>query len=97
MSEYYDRDGRVITLMEWVHKFETDDEKIVQQTRGEDGTLVSTVWLGINHNWGKGPPLIFETMVFGGDHDGYQERHSTETEAIEGHEEACQLVFGRVV
>lgn len=25
---------------------------------------VSTVFLGIDHNWGEGPPLLFETMVF---------------------------------
>jgi hypothetical protein len=25
---------------------------------------VSTVFLGANHQWGKGPPILFETMVF---------------------------------
>jgi hypothetical protein len=29
-----------------------------------DGTRVSTVFLGTNHNFGDGPPLWFETMVF---------------------------------
>jgi hypothetical protein len=28
---------------------------------------ISTVFLGIDHNWsGKGPPVLWETMVFGG-------------------------------
>lgn len=26
--------------------------------------VVSTVWIGLDHNFGNGPPLIFETMVF---------------------------------
>ena len=30
---------------------------------------VSTVWLGIDLGyWGWGPPIIFETMIFGGEH-----------------------------
>jgi hypothetical protein len=36
----------------------------VAETTLPDGTWVSTVWLGIDYNFGTGPPLIFETMVF---------------------------------
>jgi hypothetical protein len=44
---------------------------------------VSTVFLGIDHNFGRtGPPLFFETMVFG---NGYQERYCTWQEAKDGH------------
>lgn len=25
---------------------------------------ISTVFLGIDHGWGKGPPIVFETMAF---------------------------------
>lgn len=25
---------------------------------------VSTVFMGLNHNWGGGPPILFETMAF---------------------------------
>ena len=25
---------------------------------------ISTVFLGFDHGWGKGPPILFETMVF---------------------------------
>jgi len=47
---------------------------------------VSTVWLGLNHAFGPGPPLIFETMVFGLD-DGEELmfRYSTLEEAEAGH------------
>ena len=27
--------------------------------------IVSTVWLGLDHAHGDGPPILFETMVFG--------------------------------
>ncbi len=46
---------------------------------------VSTVWLGLDHQFGDGPPLIFETMIFGGPHDQAQWRYSTKQEAKEGH------------
>jgi len=35
---------------------------------------VSTVFLGVDHVYDSGPPLLFETMVFGGSLDGEQER-----------------------
>lgn len=54
--------------------------------------LVSTVFLGLNHRWGGGPPLIFETMIFGGEHDEYQERYSTWQEAEAGHKRAVDMV-----
>ncbi len=38
---------------------------------------ISTLWLGINHNYGDGPPLIFETMVFGGEHDEEMMRYAS--------------------
>jgi hypothetical protein len=49
---------------------------------------VSTVWLGLNHEFMPGrPPLIFETMIFGGDYGDYCRRYSTEAAAVEGHAE----------
>lgn len=51
--------------------------------------VVSTVWLfGIDHGWGDGPPIIFETMVFGGDHGEELRRYCTEEQAMRGHLEA---------
>lgn len=49
---------------------------------------ISTVWLGINHNYFEyGPPLIFETMVFGegSSVDEAMDRYATLKEAEEGH------------
>jgi hypothetical protein len=57
------------------------------------GIKVSTVFLATDHAWDGGPPLLFETMIFGGDHDEDQWRYSTWDEAVAGHEEACRIAF----
>jgi len=60
--------------------------------------VVSTVDLGLDHSFGDGPPLYYETMIFkkkddeidwGGE---YQERYSTEEQAIIGHQKAIEYV-----
>lgn len=48
---------------------------------------VSTVFLGLDHQFGEGPPLLFETMVFGGPLDEEQRRYTTWAEAEAGHAE----------
>lgn len=56
---------------------------------------VSTVFLAIDHNFvGKGPPLLFETMVFGGTYDGEQYRWATRSEALAGHATLVEAVKG---
>lgn len=46
---------------------------------------VSTVFLGLDHSFGSGPPLLFETLVFGGPFDQEMERYATWVEAEYGH------------
>ena len=48
---------------------------------------ISTIFLGIDHNnFGlRGKPLLFETMIFGGDKDEKQWRWHTWKEAKKGH------------
>ena len=83
----YRRDGTPYEeqdVLVWARDFEKAD-RVVAQTATSGGDI-STVWLGLDHNWfGVGPPLIFETMVFGGPLDGEQERYATEADAIAGH------------
>ncbi|KKN73751.1 hypothetical protein LCGC14_0396990 [marine sediment metagenome] len=93
MSLHYDRDGNELTLLAWAEKLEDDDYRRVELTERDD-IKVSTVWLGLNQDFtGIGPPVIFETMVFGGDHDGKQQRYSTEEQARAGHAEVVTEVF----
>jgi hypothetical protein len=88
MSKHYILDGhdaKEAELFEWAKWFETSDRRV--KVTAIDGVKVSTVFLGLDHNWGDGPPLIFETMVFGGKFDQDQDRYSTWDEAIAGHDE----------
>jgi hypothetical protein len=97
VTRYYDRDGKPMALLEWAKRFEDTDYKVVAQTVLPDKTLVSTVWLGLDHQYGAGPPLIFETMVFPyrGD-ETHQERYTTEAEARAGHAAIVQRVMETV-
>lgn len=58
----------------------------------EGGAYVSTVFLGLDHRFGQGEPLVFETMVFGGPLDQEQERYSTWDEAEAGHKAMVERV-----
>lgn len=68
------------------------DAKVV----GKDfikGVEVSTVFFPHNMNHRGGPPLVFETMVFGGVLDDHQVRYSTWEEAEKGHAAAVARVM----
>lgn len=56
--------------------------------------FISTVFIGVDHSWGEGEPLIFETMVFGeGSCDEkYMERYSNWSDAEEGHKRIVEMV-----
>lgn len=71
------------------------EKRIVGSTEFPGGR-VSTVFLQLDHAYDGGKPLVFETMVFGGPHDGDQERYSTWDEAEAGHAryvEKCQPIM----
>ena len=62
-----------------------------------DPVLVSTSFLGMDYGTSKAHPLVFETMVFGGEHSSYLDRYSTWDEATAGHLAASELVrFGLI-
>ncbi|KKL28055.1 hypothetical protein LCGC14_2379020 [marine sediment metagenome] len=73
-------------LMEWAEWFETADRRIALTRIGHVG--VSTVFIGLDHSFGSGPPLYFETMVFRSGSSGELlcKRYSTYDEAEAGHE-----------
>jgi hypothetical protein len=75
--------------------FEDGKNRIIKQET-INNKLVSTVFMGINHNFTPGGKLkVFETMVFENDDfkDLYQDRYSTYEEALSGHENAVQWVL----
>jgi hypothetical protein len=92
MISCYDRYGSPITREQFGILFEDSDYKVVAKRKFEGGVEVSTVWLGLDHRFGAGPPLIFETMIFAPDPYPYadaQMRYSTLEEAQRGHDRAC--------
>jgi hypothetical protein len=90
---YYVIDGhepRAATLYEWASWFEDDKKRRVARTEISKGVVVSTIFLGLDHAFGDGPPVLFETMVFGGEHNGDQRRYCTWAEAEIGHMELVE-------
>lgn len=85
MHLHFNRQGVPISMEQWVAEFSRQDRSLKQTDLGALGK-VSTVFLGLNAGFGGGPPLIFETMVFGGPLDEYIERYATEEQALIGHD-----------
>jgi hypothetical protein len=76
-----------VDLMTWAKWLEHFDNRIVAFTQITSHVQVSTVFLSLDHNFfGEGPPLLFETMIFGGERSEYQCRWSTWDEAKRGHD-----------
>jgi hypothetical protein len=109
-GDYYSRQGEPITMRQWVAAFEYDRSlRFVAQTTVR-GVRVSTIWLGLDHSYGRGPILIFETMLFAKeargrtrkqcrwlrerDQDGY--RWTTEVQALAGHDQHVAEVRARL-
>jgi hypothetical protein len=97
--EEFDWLGNPISHATWAQLF-CDERHVARDVVGhpEGGSItVSTVWMGINHNFsGDGPPLIFETMVFGGELSQDTWRWSTHKEAREGHAQVLAEVRRRI-
>lgn len=77
-------------LFRWAHWYETADRTVAKSTI--NGAEISTVFLGLDHNFHEGRPLLFETMIFGGPHHEFQRRYHTREDAMDGHRWAEHLV-----
>lgn len=83
--------------LQWALWFQNNDRRVRQTRVGP--YEVSTIFLGLDHSWRKGPPVLFETMVFITDMKDeyglpktadYQRRCCTWSEAEQMHERAIQ-------
>ena len=77
-------------LLAWAKWFESADRKVAHTCKGK--VRISTVFLGLDHSFGHGRPLLFETMVFGGSLDEEQERCTTWEEAEIMHNQMIEKV-----
>lgn len=83
--DYFDRQGNPIPLLTWARLFEDTNYRRVAEEL-VNGVRISTVWLGLDHSFIEGKREIFESMVFGGEHDQEQRRYATLHDAIRGHD-----------
>jgi hypothetical protein len=107
----YDKEGKPISPEEY-SRLHADGEYLRVDLTQIGPYTVSTVWLGLDHGFGRGPAVIFETMVFTSTawnetrsrYDPEVEplldidcrRYCTEEEATTGHEEVCLLIRATV-
>lgn len=99
MIDYYDLNSLPMTYEKWRAAFEDSAYRRIGFARvgwGPGKKYVSTVWLGLNHNFAHtGIPVIFESMVFqqggrrrpGLGHAVTQVRYAFKEEAAEGHQQ----------
>jgi hypothetical protein len=94
---------QIASLVAWAEWFEktTVSERAVARWESR-GVTVSTTFLALDHDYtGRGPPILFETMIFvkgeyvskhayGMSHM-YQQRYATRLDAQEGHARAVCL------
>jgi hypothetical protein len=77
-----------VDMLTWAKWFGDIAKRRVASDKVDD-VRVSTIFLGLDHNWsGKGDPILFETMIFDGPLDGESWRYATYKQAEEGHAKA---------
>lgn len=83
MRDLFDKQGQRITFEEWSATYRAGRSL---QVTTVGAFKVSTIWLGINHNFTRdGPPIIFETMIHDGKEWDQQWRYETLEQAEAGH------------
>lgn len=98
MGDYYILDGHKAVpcndYFKWGEWHRTADRKVKREMVGESD--VSTVFLGLDHSYGDGPPVLFETLVFDGPLDMEMDRYETWEEAEKGHAAMVERVKKRM-
>lgn len=90
-------------LVAWSSWFEQDERRVVrrqQWTRPDGvGILVSTVFLGLDHNFGMAHrmPVLWETMVFVDGESTDEYRYTSREAAIRGHNRVVSVEGGEVL
>ena len=79
--------AKFFTWAIWFEASSRNRRRQIKSTKVATDIRVSTVFMGLDrHN-------LFETMIFGGHHNGYQDRYYTYDQALAGHQRACELAF----
>jgi hypothetical protein len=95
-EDYTPRETDCLTSARWKHEqiyAPAGGLARVGMTEWEDGSYLSTVFIGIDMSFGDWGPLLWETMAFPTDQYDFQERYTSIGEAISGHKVAVQLMM----
>lgn len=77
-------------VLKWAERLESRDRQVALNRIGD--VTVSTVFLGVNTRL-EGPPMVFETAVWGGSNEfDVVERYSSWTAAERGHKKHVAAV-----
>lgn len=95
-----------VSIEEYLEKLLEIDKHVaydvVEDEKGNE-VRISTVFLAMDHGWGvrsnnrNYKPVLWETMIFGGEHNDYQKRYSSHKSALIGHNKALQLVKQKTI
>lgn len=80
------------SFLEWARWFDVPGRRRVAETTTRDGIWISTVFLGIDHRFGDGHPILWETMVFRDENGCENWRYTTRGAALAGHNRVVELV-----
>ena len=83
-----------ISIMQYIQGKYKVSKQVALTTIAGRKIMVSTVFLSLNLNLlGKHPPIVFETMVFGGSMNREQRRYSTYEDALIGHKAMVRRII----
>lgn len=81
-------------VLKWGEWFESSNAKRFVAESKYNNLRISTVFMALDHAvFQTDPPLLYETMLFGGKYDGETERYSTKREALLGHQKMVMEFF----
>lgn len=71
-----------------------DERHLAVDEKGQ--VKVSTLFLGLDHGSGddSSDPILWETRIMRGVHDGETVRYKTKEEALKGHKKMVEMAFG---
>lgn len=78
----------VLVAAFWMEGAKQNNRRQIAVTEINPDCYLSTVFLGLDHSHfgDEGVPVLFESMWFGGIHDGRQDRYTSVDEARIGHQ-----------
>ena len=92
IKHYILEDGKPkdVPLLEWGKWMEANSRRVEFTKIGK--VEISTVFLGLDHGFGHGKVILFESMIFGGKYNGCSNRYETVEQAKKGHATAVKKV-----